>query len=43
MAEIVSRLGTDPQAIFRITAVSQMARTPAMSPAFRPPSQAPRK
>jgi hypothetical protein len=43
MAEIVSRLGTEPQAILRITAVSQIATTPAMSPSFRPPIQAPRK
>ena len=39
-AEIVSRLGTDPVATFRMTAVSQMAASPATRPASRPASQA---
>jgi len=42
-AQLQSIKDTDPQAIFRITAVSQIATTPAMRPAFRPSSQAPRK
>ena len=39
-AEIVSRLGTDPVAALRMAAVSQMATSPAISPALRPSSRA---
>jgi len=39
-AEIVSRLGTVPVTTLRITAVSQLATSPATRPASRPPSQA---
>jgi hypothetical protein len=39
-AEIVSKLGTDPVAILRMIAVSQMATSPATRPASRPSSQA---
>jgi hypothetical protein len=38
-AEIVSRLGTVPVATLRMTAVSQMAASPATRPASRPSSQ----
>ena len=38
--EMVSRLGTDPVATLRMTAVSQMAASPATKPASRPSSQA---
>ena len=40
IADIVSRLGTDPVAILRMSAVSQMAASPATRPASRPKSQA---
>jgi hypothetical protein len=39
-AEIVSRLGTDPVASLRMTAVSQMATSPPTRPASRTSSQA---
>lgn len=41
-AEMVSRLGTDPVATLRMTAVSQMVASPATKPASRPSSQAAR-
>ena len=41
-AVIVSRLGTLPVAILRISATSQVAVSPASRPASRPYSQAPR-
>ena len=42
MAEMVSRLGTEPETILRISAVAQIAPVPTSNPTVWPPSQAPR-